>query len=218
MMFFMLLSGKPEVTLISFIIASVMLLISGLYITVIQYTIIFAALFIYCLVITYSDNSFFHGFLFSMIGIIAFITQRIIPFLMLASIIKKKNLSEITTALERCKLPKEIILSTTVTLRYFPSIRNDFLTIVDAMKLKGIDTSWRGALFHPLRMLECIIVPMLFRSLKTSEEFSCAALVKGIENQGRRSSYFDVRIKRIDLVFSLTAILLLIASARLDLF
>ena len=217
-MLFMLLSGKPEVTLISFIIASVMLLVSGLYITVIQYTITFAGIFIYYLVITYSHSSFFHGFLFSMIGIIAFITQRIIPFLMLAIIIREKNLSEITTALERCKLPKEIILSTTVTLRYFPSMRNDFLTIVDAMKLKGIDTSWRGALFHPLRMLECIIVPMLFRSLKTSEEFSCAALVKGIENQGHRSSYFDVRIKRIDIVFSLIAIILLVTSLRLHLF
>lgn len=106
----------------------------------------------------------------------------------------------------------------TVMLRYFPSMKNDFLTIIEAMKLKGIDTSWRGVLFHPLRMLEYVIVPMLFRSLRTSEELSCAALVKGIENQGQRSSYFDVRIKGIDVVFSSSAFVMLLMSVKLHLF
>lgn len=218
-MTFMLLSGRAEVTLVSFVIASMVLIISGLYMTIVRCAIVFTTLFLYYFTITHSNNFEFQCSLLSVIGIIAFIIQRIIPFMMLAIAIKeRKNLSEITTALGRCRLPKEIILSITVMLRYFPSMKTDFMTIVEAMKLKGIDTSWRGVLFHPFRMLEFIIVPMLFRSLRTSEEFSCAALVKGIENQGQRSSYFDVRIKEIDIIFSSIAFVALIASTKLNLF
>lgn len=218
-MLFMLLSGKAEVTLISFVIACVVLMVSGLYAAVIRHTIVFSTLFLYYFAITHSHSSVFQSSLLSVLGIIAFIIQRIIPFFMLAIVIKeKKNISEIATALGRFRLPKGVILSMTVMLRYFPSMKSDFLTIVEAMKLKGIDTSWRGVLFHPLRILEFVIVPMLFRSLQTSEEFSCAALVKGIENQGKRSSYFDVSIKGIDIVFSSIAAAALIISTRLHLF
>ena len=218
-MLFMLLSGKAAVTLIAFVIAGTVLIVFGIYATVIRCTIVFAVLCLYYFAITHSNGSVFQGTLLSVIGIIAFIIQRIIPFLMLAIAIKeRKNISEITTALGRCRLPKGIIISMTVMLRYFPSMKNDFLMIIEAMKLKGIDTSWRGILFHPLRMLEFVIVPMLFRSLRTSEELSCAALVKGIENQGQRSSYFDVRIKGIDVVFSSSAFVMLLMSVKLHLF
>ena len=144
----MLLSGKAEVTLIAFVIAGTALMVFGLYATVIRCTIVFAVLFLYYFAITHSNGSIFQGSLLSVIGIIAFIIQRIIPFLMLAIAIKeRKNISEITTALGRCRLPKGVIISMTVMLRYFPSMKNDFLTIIEAMKLKGIDTSWRGILF-----------------------------------------------------------------------
>ena len=218
-MLFMLLSGKAAVTLIAFVIAGTVLIVFGLYATVIRCTMVFVVLFLYYFAIAHSNGSVFQGTLLYVIGIIAFIIQRIIPFLMLAIAIKeRKNISEITTALGRCRLPKGIIISMTVMLRYFPSMKNDFLMIIEAMKLKGIDTSWRGILFHPLRMLEFVIVPMLFRSLRTSEELSCAALVKGIENQGQRSSYFDVRIKGIDVVFSSSAFIMLLISVKIHLF
>lgn len=136
-MLFMLLSGKAEVTLIAFVIAGTALMVFGLYATVIRCTIVFAVLFLYYFAITHSNGSIFQGSLLSVIGIIAFIIQRIIPFLMLAIAIKeRKNISEITTALGRCRLPKGVIISMTVMLRYFPSMKNDFLTIIEAMKVR----------------------------------------------------------------------------------
>lgn len=103
-MLFMLLSGKAEVTLIAFVIAGTVLMVFGLYVTVIRCTIVFAVLFLYYFAITHSNGSVFQGSLLSVIGIIAFIIQRIIPFLMLAIAIKeRKNISEITTALAELK-------------------------------------------------------------------------------------------------------------------
>ena len=184
-----------------------------------RYGVIFIGLYFYYHIITYAQIPFLRNSIFIVLGIIAFIIQRIIPFLMLGTAIKKqKNLSEITTALERCRLPKGIILSISVMFRNFASLKEDFFTISDAMKLKGIDTSRKGIVCHPFRMLEYIFVPMLFRSLRTAEEFSCAALVKGIENKNRRSSYFDVRIRKKDIIISVIAVAMLIAGMKLKLY
>ena len=218
-MVFMLISGKPEVTLSSFIVAAAVPIITGLYGVLLCYAILFAVLFSYYQLIFHLKLPVFHSAFFSVIGILAFIVQRIIPFMLLGTVIQKqKNISEITTALERMNLPKSIILSIAVMFRYFPSIKDDLFIIIDAMKLKGLYTSKRAALIHPIRTMEFVLVPMLFKSLKTAEELSCAALVKGIENTGHKTSYFDVRLRAADVVFLFTAITLLTASTNMKLF
>lgn len=216
-MLFFLLSGKPEVVVAAFLLSGTVLFLTELYVAMIRYAVLFVALFFYYHAITNLRLPFLQGTLFSLLGVAAFIIQRILPFLMLAVVIRdRKNISEITASLERCRLPKGIILSMTVMLRYFPSMKEELRIIIEAMKLKGIDTSWRGVLLHPIRMLEYVVVPMLFRSLRTAEEFSCAALVKGIEHPGRRSSYFDVRLRPLDGLLSSAAVLSLLVSMQIS--
>ena len=218
-MIFMLISGKPEVTLSAFMLAAAVPVITGLYGVLLCYALLFAGLFVYYQFIFHSAIQGFHSAVFSVIGVFSFIVQRIIPFMLLGTVIQKqKNISEITTALERMHLPKGIILSIAVMFRYVPSIKDDLFIIIDAMKLKGLYTSKRAALIHPIRTMEFVLVPMLFKSLKTAEELSCTALVKGIENTGKKTSYFDVRLRVADVVFLLTAITLLTASANIKLF
>lgn len=216
-MVFMLLSGKPEVTLLSFFVAVIVLISGRQYYILIRYAITFGVLYFYYYAVTHMKITILQAPICFIIGIIAFIIQRIIPFMMLGSAIKEqKNLSEITTALEKCRLPKGIILSIAVMFRHFTSLKEDFFTIVEAMKLKGIDTSWKRIIFHPLKMLEYLLVPMLFRSLHTAEEFSCAALVKGIENTNCRSAYFDVKIRKKDILFSVITIIAFILSLTIN--
>ena len=218
-MVFMLISGKPEVMLSSFIVAAAVPVITGLYGVLLCYALLFAGLFVYYQFIFHSAIPLFHSAVFSVIGIVAFIVQRIIPFMLLGTVIQKqKNISEITMALDRMRLPRGIILSIAIMFRYFPSIKDDFFIIIDAMKLKGLYTSKRAAVIHPIRTMEFIIVPMLFKSLRTAEELSCAALVKGIENTGKKTSYFDVRIRSVDLIFSFAALAILTASTSVKLF
>ena len=218
-MVFMLISGKLEVTLSSFIVAAAVPVITGLYGVLLCYALLFAGLFAYYQFIFHSAILVLHSAVFSVIGVFSFIVQRIIPFMLLGTVIQKqKNISEITTALERMHLPKGIILSIAVMFRYFPSIKDDLFIIIDAMKLKGLYTSKRAALIHPIRTMEFVLVPMLLKSLKTAEELSCAALVKGIENTGHKTSYFDVRLRAADVVFLFTAITLLTASTNMKLF
>ena len=218
-MVFMLISGKPEVTLSSFIVAAAVPVITGLYGALVCYAILFAVFFSYYQLIFHLKLPAFQSAFFSVIGILAFIVQRIIPFMLLGTVIKKqKNISEITMALDRMRLPRGIILSIAVMFRYFPAIKDDFLIIIDAMKLKGLYTSKRAAVIHPIRTMEFVLVPILFKSLRTAEELSCAALVKGIENTGKKTSYFDVKLRSVDLIFWFAALAILTASTSVKLF
>ena len=260
-MVFMLISGKAEVTLCSFIVAAAVPIITELnlfgnfsfrtgclkmrcskscylhdlelvdlfdnasyrtgllYGVLLCYTVLFAGLFSYYQLILHVHVPMFQSAVFSVIGIVAFIVQRIIPFMLLGTVIQKqKNISEITMALEHMRLPRGVILSIAVMFRYFPAIKDDFFIIIDSMKLKGLYTSKCAAILHPIRTMEFVLVPMLFKSLKTAEELSCAALVKGIENTGKKTSYFDVKLRPVDAVFSLAAITVLTASMYAKLF
>lgn len=234
-MVFMLISGKAEVMLSSFIVAAAVPVITELnlfgnfsfrtgclkmrYGVLLCYTVLFAVLFSYYQLILHVHFPVFQSAVFSVIGIVAFIVQRIIPFMLLGTVIQKqKNISEITMALDRMRLPRGVILSIAVMFRYFPSIKDDFFIIIDSMKLKGLYTSKHAAILHPIRTMEFVLVPMLFKSLKTAEELSCAALVKGIENTGKKTSYFDVKLRPIDAMFSLAAITVLTASMYAKLF
>ena len=144
-MVFMLISGKPEVTLSSFIVAAAVPVITGLYGALVCYAILFAVFFSYYQLIFHLKLPVFHSAVFSVIGILAFIVQRIIPFMLLGTVIKKqKNISESTMALERMRLSRGIILSIAVMFRYFPAIKDDscggFHTLVLCTVMKGIKT------------------------------------------------------------------------------
>ena len=144
-MIFMLISGKPEITLSSFMLAAAVPVITELYGVLLCYVLLFAGLFVYYQFIFHSAIPVFHSAVFSVIGIFSFIVQRIIPFMLLGAVIQKqKNISEITTALERMHLPKGIILSIAVMFRYFPSIKDDscggFHTPMLCTVIKGMKT------------------------------------------------------------------------------
>lgn len=128
-----------------------------------------------------------------------FVIQRVYVFVVLSlSLRKGKNLGEITTSLCKMHLHRGIILSLLVMIRYFPNVKQDLKTIVDAMRLKGIKLSPTYILIHPMKTIEYLIVPLLFKSVRTTEEFSSSALIKGYGFSNERSSYFDVKMTTKD--------------------
>ena len=85
-MIFMLISGKPEVTLSSFMLAAAVPVITGLYGVLLCYALLFAGLFVYYQFIFHSTIPVFHSAVFSVIGVFSFIVQRIIPFMLLGTV------------------------------------------------------------------------------------------------------------------------------------
>ena len=76
-------------------------------------------------------------------------------------------------------LPQGFIIAMSTTLRYFPALKEEFVHINAAMKLQNI--SWASR-------LECTVVPLIVSAVNTSDEIAAAAVARGIENPGKKTS------------------------------
>lgn len=110
------------------------------------------------------------------------------------------RVSELMASLTKMYLPKAVIIPLTVLLRYFPSIGEDRRAIKKAMAMRGLTGNFFA---HPVRSIECLYVPLMMSASRRADELSCAAVTRGIEKPGTRTTMADIRFRMWDLVVAL---------------
>ena len=117
-------------------------------------------------------------------------TLRMMPCI-LAGILLVRNASmqKMVAAMRALHLPQCFITAISTTLRYFPAIKEEFGHIRAAAKLQNIPLSER---------LESTVVPIMMSAVNTSDEIAAAAVVRGIENPCKKTSYIRLRITASD--------------------
>ncbi|MGI0518794.1 energy-coupling factor transporter transmembrane protein EcfT [Treponema denticola] len=125
--------------------------------------------------------------------------RKLIPCFMLGSLlIRTTKVSTFLAAISRLHLPKGFTIALSITLRYFPTMKEEWGFIKDAMSLRGISASPAGLLFHPVRTMEYVYVPMLVSASKISDEITQAAITRGIDHLERRSCLENIRFRMRD--------------------
>lgn len=120
--------------------------------------------------------------------------RKLIPCFMLGSfLISTTRVSKFLAAVGRFRLPKGFTISLSITLRYFPTIKEEWSAVKDAMALRGIPVTAGGFLRHPMRTMEYVYVPMLVSASKISDEITQAAITRGIDHVQRRTCIENVR-------------------------
>lgn len=116
--------------------------------------------------------------------------RRIFPCLMVGSLMLKTiSLRELIVGLRRLHIPQKLVIPISVTLRYFPAIREETGYIRDAMRLRQI----RG-----FQKVEALVVPLMISATETAEELSAAAVTRGIENPAPKTSLVQLHIGFLD--------------------
>lgn len=111
--------------------------------------------------------------------------RKIFPCLIVGRLIlQKTSIREIMEALRKWHVPQGFIIPMSVTIRYFPAIKEEVGYIRDAMKLRDI---------HGLQKLECLLVPIMISATATAEELSAAAVTRGIENPAPKTSMLEMK-------------------------
>ena len=114
--------------------------------------------------------------------------RKLIPCFMLGNLlISTTKVSQFLAAVRRMRLPKGLTISMSITLRYFPTMKEEWLAIRDAMSLRGLSTSFIGFICHPAKTMEYIYVPMLVSASKISDEITQAAITRGIDHVQKRT-------------------------------
>lgn len=119
------------------------------------------------------------------------------------------RIQELLTALKGLRLPFCIYIPTAVMIRFIPTFMNDIRQIAETLKIRGCHITASTMIRHPLLMLRLLFTPLLFRSLRTSEELGIAAELKGLEAGNR---FVPLRTHAWSGIDSLLIVLALMAS------
>lgn len=106
--------------------------------------------------------------------------------------------SAFVCAMRRMRVPEAVVVPCMVVIRFFPTIVRDYRQIRDAMALRGVLSGRFAMLLHPVRALECVMVPLLMNATVVSRDLSVAALTKGLGMPGVHTSMTSVRMRWFD--------------------
>lgn len=129
---------------------------------------------------------------------------RMFPCLMIgAFMIKEISLRRFVLAMRKMHFSEKLIIALSVTIRYFPAIKEETNYIRDAMSLRKIKAS---------KKLEVMMVPLMMSATATAEELSAAAVTRGIENPVKKTSILTLKFKTIDYVCGIIGCLFLVET------
>lgn len=120
--------------------------------------------------------------------------------------------TEFAASLNRIGVPYKIAYAVSLTLRYLPEVKNDFVNIMHAQQARGLDISKNTPLMQRLQNVAKILGPLIFSSLDRADEISNAMTLRGFGRHSSRTWYSAKPLGRNDKL-CLTAIAVIVALA-----
>lgn len=140
-------------------------------------------------------------FFFSLVHFVAVVVRKILPCIMLGKwLIATTEVSAFVSAMWKVKLSKDVIITSSVMFRCFPTIREEWGAIQNAMKMRGIEFSLKHLLTAPVHTMECLFVPLFISVLNISDELAAAALCRGLDNPGKHTCMVEIRFRWYDIL------------------
>lgn len=117
------------------------------------------------------------------------------------------RIQALLTALKSLRLPFCIYIPGAVMIRFIPTFMNDIKQVSETLKIRGYNLSFGEMFRHPLMMLRLMFTPLLFRSLRTSEELGMAAELKGLDANSRFVPFRETAWTKRDTILIVLAVL-----------
>lgn len=141
-------------------------------------------------------------FLFGVVG-------RLLPCLVMGYYtVNTTTVSEFIAAMEKIHMTEKITIPISVMLRFFPTVMEEYHSIGDAMRMRGI--RFGGEKLS--KIIEYRFIPMMICSVKIGEELSAAALTRGLGAPIRRTNICKIGFHALDVFLMTVCISMLILN------
>lgn len=127
-------------------------------------------------------------------------------------LMKTTSVSEFMLSFERMHLPSKLIIPLSVMFHFIPTISEEWHSIRDAMRFRGIGISVRSVLTKPMMTLEYTMVPLLMSTATIADELAAASLSRGLDADTKRTSIEDVRLRLQDYLLILFSIVIAVTG------
>ena len=115
-------------------------------------------------------------------------------------------------ALEKLKLPFSVVITIAVMLRFFPTLKEEYGHIKNAMKMRGIGLNAVNVISRPILTLEYMMVPLLSSASRIGDELAAAGHTKGVDAPAKKVRYKTSRFTAADAFIFLYIIAVFIAA------
>lgn len=122
------------------------------------------------------------------------------------------RIQSLLTSLKSFRLPFCIYIPMAVMIRFIPTFTADIRQITEALRIRGFNLSLKQFVLHPVLSWRFVSVPLLFRSLKTSEDLGIAAELKGLGASRKLSPYRRPEWKKQDTALVAAALVAAVAA------
>ena len=109
-------------------------------------------------------------------------------------VIRTTKIGEFMSCMQKMHVPDGIAVSLAVVMRFFPTIKEEYSSINDAMRMRGVMLGGGNV----LRMFEFRMIPLLFSCVNIGEELSAAAITRGLGGETKRSSLIELKLGLAD--------------------
>ena len=92
-------------------------------------------------------------------------------------------------ALEKLKLPFSVVITIAVMFRFFPTLKEEYGHIKNAMKMRGIGLNAVNVISRPILTLEYMMVPLLSSASRIGDELAAAGHTKGVDAPAKKVRY-----------------------------
>ena len=176
------------------------------YASALRFTMLYGtALFLSFRVLSEKSTGFLSAFLVGYCGIIV----QFMPAMITAwYVVRTTKIGEFVCAMQKMHIADGITISLAVVMRFFPTIKEEYAAIRDAMKMRGIILGGGNA----AGVIEYRMIPLLFSCVNIGDELSAAAVTRGLGGKVKRTSAQMLRIGAADIL------LILLFTAALGVF
>lgn len=126
------------------------------------------------------------------------------PLFILGRVLSSYSSSHLMAAFRKVGIGGGIGIGITVFFRFIPEISIRMKEINNGMKIRG----FRASIFKPLKTFELYFVPLMYKCIDISDTLTCSIISKGIEYDGKKTSFHEVKITFIDIAMLMGGIVL----------
>ena len=144
------------------------------------------------------------GALASIVLPVSFMIRRfMLPIVAGKYLIDSTPVGLLMSALEKLKIPASIVIMLSVMFRFFPTLGEEYRSIKNAMKMRGIGLNALNVMRSPLVTLEYVMVPLLSSASRIGDELAAAGHTKGVDAPGKKVRCKTARFGIADVFMSL---------------
>lgn len=146
-------------------------------------------------IVAYLLKPFLGNVLVGSIYTMLLIVLKFSPIFILGRILSSYSSSHLMAAFRKIGIGGSIGIGITIFFRFIPEIAIRLKEIRNGMKIRG----FKASIFKPLKSFELYFVPLMYKCIDISDTLTCSIMSKGIEYDGKKTSFHEIKVTIFDI-------------------